>query len=536
MNTKTIIPAVKNCNFNNGKLVFKNIVLKGENTEFAQRYLNFFLNGAVSAENENANMLLTLNSELKKGAYNLTVNEKINVEYSCTQGLRNALATFFQLIEVSNGSFCVDTCEINDYPDCDLRSVLIDLARGLPDFSRLKEDILRLSLAKCTHVHLHLMDEKGLCYESDVFKMDDDIRGTKLYTKEMLKELVVYCKQLGIEIIPEFEIPAHSHYLTRHIKQVACKTNLQSPSPAVVCAGNEETYAFYTRLIKELCEIFPCEYLHMGGDELYFGDFPSWNWKPVWEHCEVCKEVMAKNNINSIQEMYYYVVRRIYDIVKAQGKTLVIFNDQLDVSKPLDLPKDIVIQFWRIAANKNRGPVEGCSYNKFLEQGFKVIASPFEYTYIDAIDFVSPERCSTFDFTDYNDSAEYNNNLVGGEVCAWEYGNPAFTHYKFSFTSGTVLLLAKMWNKQNVVYDKAYRRMLSKIILGVNTPKDYDIFELFASIMPPKVNDVISYANKQNELITDEILEKHTAVLKSLSNTYSKIYLQNLLELIEKIS
>ena len=536
---KILIPNVKNRKIENNNFSFENIACAGTSnaTAFACTYLNIFYENIASAANiEDANMYLELDESLKNGAYYLLIDQKILIKYSNTQGIRNALATLLQLIEIlSNKNYSIQSQEIYDFPDCDYRSVLIDLARGLPDFERLKEDIRRLSLVKCSYIHLHLMDMIGICYESRVFKMIEDIRGTKLYTKNMLKELVAYCQSLGIELIPEFEIPAHAYCLTHVNEKVACKTQNENQSPQVVCAGSEETYKFFAELIDEFIEIFPSQYLHMGGDELYFDDFPDWNYYPNWENCEICKKVMAEKQLNSVQELYYYVVFRIYEIVKSKGKTLIIFNDQLDVSKPLPFPKDMIVQFWRVS-DKNRGPRTGCSYKKFLEQGYHVICSPFEYCYIDIEEYTNPEKTMWFNLYNYQECSKYKDLILGGEACAWEYGNPEYVHYNFSFTSSAALLLAKMWDTRNVVYNRAYRTAFSRLILGHYIPNDYDIFELFGSIMPPRLNDKVSYASLDNALLDEELLEKHIAALRSIPYTYSNIYLQGLHNLINKFT
>ena len=158
-------------------------------------------------------------------------------------------------MEYEDGEYTVPCQSVEDYPDCLHRSVMIDLARGLPDKERLKEDLKRISLGKCNRVHFHLMDSEGICYRSDVFPFDDEINGTKTYSKQDLKGLVSYCKELGMEIIPEIEFPAHANALTKIYPTLKCQTDLEEQSGWTVCMGNEETYAFFEKLIEEICEI-----------------------------------------------------------------------------------------------------------------------------------------------------------------------------------------------------------------------------------------------------------------------------------------
>jgi hypothetical protein len=222
------------------------------------------------------------------------------------------------------------------------------------------------------------------------------------------------------------------------------------------------------------------------------------------------------------------------DIAKKSGRKLILWNDQLDVSKDVELPKDCIVQFWRIAAPK-RGPREGCTFAKLLEKGYKVICSPFEFAYIDEEPYANPEKIATYDYKTYANDGSNADVICGAEVCAWEYGNPKFDFYPRSFAPSAILLLAKMWDKNNLVYDKAFRAQFNKLILGHYIPQDYDMSELFGDLMPPRKPGQISYASLENGKITLDILEKHKKVLSNITSTYSPIYLKALLSLVEEL-
>lgn len=247
----------------------------------------------------------------------------------------------------------------------------------------------------------------------------------------------------------------------------------------------------------------------------------------IFRVCTICRARMKKENLANERELFYYGVKRLNGIVKKAGRKTIVWNDELDVSKPVDIPKDVTVQFWRVA-NEHRGPRKNCSYQKLLEQGFEVVCSPFEYCYIDLEEYANPEKTASFDYKAYGDSESYANNVVGCEVCAWEYGNPEYSHYVYSFTPSAVLLLAKLWDRKDTAFNKAYRKALSKLILGGQVPTEYDLFELFGSIMPPRINGQTAYATIENELMDRETLEKHQRILSRISYTYSPFYLQAL--------
>lgn len=524
-----MLPRIKEYKNKGDKIYFNDFCIcgDGENKKFGEIFLSFFVEKELLVpEGSDNGLKIEVREEPKrsKGAYGISVDNGVLISFCGTEGLRNALSTLVQLISFKNGRYFIEKCEINDYPDSEFRSVMIDLARGIPSMERLCEDIKRLALAKCNNITLHLMDGEGICYKSDVLELEGDIRGTKLYTKEELKTVVDFCGRCGINVIPGIEVPAHADSLTRKQPSLKCKTKDEKPRYWTVCAGEEATYEFYSKLIDEICSMFPGEYIHAGGDELYFNDFPQWDMFCYWEECETCRNIMKKNGISGMRGMYYYLINRINEIVNKRDKKMVIYNDQLDLSKEVSIDRNIIVQFWRVS-NENRGPRKGCSMNELLKQGFKVINSAVEICYIDLEDYANPEKISAFSYKDYPKN-EFPENIIGGEACAWEYGNPSYTHYKLSFSCSAALILDKLWDTKDVCYDQEYRRSLTKFLLGYKLDDEYDLPHLFGSVMPPRKNDIKSYATVGNELMSREELELHKKTIDELGYTYSEQYKQ----------
>ena len=532
-----MIPFAKNRVLKNGNFIITELIFCGEREAcaFAKNYLRHFITCEMSVtEEQTANVALVYTENLSQGVYGLTIEDRCEIRYGDTEGIRNALATFIQLVDVKDGLYFVQRQVIDDYPDCAHRGVMIDLARGLPNLERLKEDLKRLSLAKCNKIHFHLMDGEGICYQSNVFDFEGEINGTKPYTKDKMRDLVCFCNQLGMEIIPEIEFPAHADSLTGKYPALKCRTDLPNQNGWTVCLGAEETYAFFERLIAEVCEIFPSKYIHIGGDEHAFEDVPSLNRLYYWEDCSVCREKMRREGLANHTELFYSSIRRFAESVKKHGRKIILWNDELDVSKPVDIPKDCIVQFWRIA-NEHRGPRANCSYKKLLEQGFEVICSPFEYCYIDLEEYANPEKVACFDYKGYEGSEALSQNVLGAEVCAWEYGNPEYSHYTYSFAPSAILLLTKLWDRKDAVFNKSYRKKLTKLIFGIETPNNYDVFELFGSIMPPRINTMQSYVSVSNELIDVPTLKRHQKLLNEIDFTYSEVYKNKILSLIDKM-
>lgn len=521
-----IIPRPQNMRLFDKKIKVEGLNFCGNNADFAERYLAHFLPIFTERSSENVNVMLKCESGFLAGGYKLITGSPTEIYFSEKEGLRNALSSLVQLIVKMEDGYYITKAETEDLPSCRYRSVMIDLARGLPPIVRLKEDLKRLALAKCNNVHFHLMDEMGICFESDVYKGTENIRGTKPYTKEEMRDIVEFCHTLGIKVLPEIEIPAHASFLLNIRPELKCKTDIENQSVWTVCAGSDKTYEFYDALIAEIVSIFPYEYIHIGGDELYFGDFPEWNNFCHWEECSVCRAVMEKNAMRDKWDMYNYMVTKMHGIVKKHGKKMMMWNDQIDLNRPIAVPRDIVMEFWRVS-DKNRGPREGCTYER-LTENFSVINAYYFTNYIDCENYANLEKASTYNYLEYP-KTKHTENVKGGEICAWEYGNPAVDHYALSFACSTAVILDKLWNTADVLYTADYRRALTRLVLGCDTPDNYDMTELFGSVIPPRTSGKKTYLDKGAEPDA-EFYPRHIKALLQIKNTYSPEYLKKLTE------
>ena len=521
-----IIPRPQSMRLSDEKIGIKSFKIKGDYADFATDYLKLFLPFTAVVDENAANLLLKRTDVFSENGYRLITDDITKIEFSEKEGLRNALSSLVQLICRGENGYCIKKAEVTDSSACGYRSVMIDLARGLPNITRLKEDLMRLALAKCNNVHFHLMDEMGICYRSEVYKCAEDIRGTRPYTKDEIRELTEFCHRLGMTVLPEIEIPAHAGFLLKTHPELKCETDMENQSIWTVCAGSENTYDFYDALIGEIAALFPDEYIHIGGDELYFGDFPEWNDFCHWEECKTCRAVMEKNGMRDKWDLYNRMVTRMHGIVTKYGKKMMMWNDQIDLNRPIAVPRDIVMEFWRVS-DKNRGPRENCTYKRFTEN-FKVINADYTRNYIDCESYATPEKASTYNYLCYPET-ERKENVAGGEICAWEYGNPAVCHYELSFACSTALMLDKLWNTDDVLYTKEYRRALTRLVLGCDTPQNYDMTELFGSIIPPRISDKKTYLDKGAEPDA-EFYPTHKEKLSKIKNTYSPIYMDCLLK------
>ncbi len=428
--------------------------------------------------------------------YTLSVkNGKTLVEYYTYSGLRNALATFSLIVAEKDGALVVPDTDIRDFPECVHRGMMLDVARGIVPLERLFNDMVLIAKSKYNILHLHLSDTAGVAIALDC--LPEEYRIENCYTKKQISEIVSFAELLGLELIPEFDMPAHSEKLNALLPELSCQIEGDNKSLWAVCAGTEAVYNLYEKVISEMIALFPKgRYFHIGGDELDFLDVQP----PLvchWDECVKCKKKMQEENLADKRELYYYFANRINEYVKANGRQMVMWSDQIDCTRPAMLSKDILMQFWRIAA-AGRGPWEGCSLQGQLDMGYNMINSFYPNAYVDEEVYLTAENLSQWRWDKMPEISEQSRDLiVGSEICAWEYGNrKSFAFYDHSLPSAIVLAGDKLWSGSVQEYDKETEIWVTRAVLGTGVPSGFNVFDAIGNIYPPRSTEKPCYLEK----------------------------------------
>lgn len=338
---------------------------------------------------------------LEAEAYDLDVSEKtIIIKASEEKGFYYALQTLKQLlpIELLNGTFVkemtwnVPGIEIKDSPRFGYRGFMLDVSR----YFMPKKDLLRLidylSLHKINYLHLHLVDDNGWRLEIKQYPALTDVGAWRVdrhaffsmrqnpeykeptpvggyYTQEDIKEIVAYAQQHFVEIIPEIEMPAHTNSSLAAYPGLACPVVQESISvlpggggknaSIIYCAGNEKVFNFLEAVIDEVVELFPGEYIHIGGDEAQ---------KKHWEKCPLCQERMKKEALDSEEALQGYFIERMAKYIQSKGKKVMGW-DELTNSK---VPAGTTVMGWRGM---------GQAALKAADQGNPIIMTPARALY-----------------------------------------------------------------------------------------------------------------------------------------------------------
>lgn len=197
----------------------------------------------------------------KQEAYLLTVTKnRIVIQATASEGVYWAMQTLKQLIIEKGRKSYIEGCEIVDYPAFRIRGFLQDVGRKYISLDELKQEIDKLSQYKVNTFHWHLTENLGWRLESKIFPMLNDrenfVREVgRFYTLEEAKELVAYCKERHVLLIPEIDMPGHSLAFRK-----AFRHDMQSKEGMIILK----------LLLDEVCETFDVSYLHIGTDEVQF--------------------------------------------------------------------------------------------------------------------------------------------------------------------------------------------------------------------------------------------------------------------------
>ncbi|WP_312907900.1 family 20 glycosylhydrolase [Natronosalvus caseinilyticus] len=411
--------------------------------------------------------------------------ERVTIRAASADGLRHGCQTFVTGISrVGEGDgheqWTLPGCEIHDWPESSWREFMLDPARGFLPVEQVKRRIDQAARAKYNRLHLHLLDDEGYALESAAYpRLNQDADGAPhpAYSPEDVDELVTYASDRGIDIVPEIDVPAHASHLLERYPELRCTVEDGEPADRTICIGSEETVEFVETLLEEVIEQFPFEYVHVGGDEWEMQGY-SWN------ECVDCQAKMAADGSETDTEHFYAFVRHLHDFLAGHDRRTIVWNDQIDISMSPDLPRDLLIHFWRVAA-PDRGPVEGCSLERFLEGRFDVINSYVHAAYVrgwiteDYMLGWAPTRRPTVP----DDRASQ---VRGGGLLAWEPSDEAErAYFERALPSAMPIFADRLWNSTGVDDRESYSLSVTRHALGPFVPDGFDVYrELGGLILP----------------------------------------------------
>jgi hexosaminidase len=323
--------------------------------------------------------------ELGEEGYRLQVEKShIQIEAFKPAGIFYACQTLRQLLpppifcssKVSDIEWTIPCLTIEDKPRYEWRGQLFDCCRHFFPKETVKRAIDLLALHKMNRLHWHITEDQGWRLEIKKYpklteigawrKDDEGNRYGGFYTRDDVREILDYAKKRHIIVVPEIEMPGHATAALASYPELGCTggpyevANNWGVFKDVYCAGNDHTFEFIEDVLDEVLELFPSEYIHIGGDECP---------KERWKECPKCQERIKKENLKDENELQSYFIKRIDNYLTKKGRRLVGWDEILEGG----LAAGAVVQSWRGV----KGGIQAASENH------DVIMSPTSHCYLD---------------------------------------------------------------------------------------------------------------------------------------------------------
>ncbi len=338
------------------------------------------------SEQATAILNLSLDSDISHPeGYRLSIAEKtMDLRASTPAGAFYGIQSLLQL--ASSGK-PVSAMTIDDQPAYAWRGMHLDCSRHFFGVPFIKRYIDLLARHKMNRFHWHLCDDQGWRLESKRFpeltriggwrersvtghtanreRQYEETRYGGFYSRQEVAEVVAYAAQRHIEVLPEIDIPGHAAALLAAYPHLSCDGGNYRVEehygifPDVLCPS-EETFSFLAELFAEVAELFPFEYVHIGGDEVI---------KDQWRACARCQQLMHEKGMGSVDQLHGYFVTRVEAILAKLERRAIGWDEVMDG----DIDTATTIMCWT--------GFDAC--RRALKAGHQTIMTPVECTYFD---------------------------------------------------------------------------------------------------------------------------------------------------------
>lgn len=453
--------------------------------------------------------------------YTITVEpERVRVTSPSEAGLFYARQTLSQLREAGKGK--IRSCTISDSPRFPYRGIMLDVSRHFRSMDFLKKQIDILSSVKINRLHLHLTDAAGWRLEIGKYpelagyaawrpqetwkewneggnkycKQTDPQAHGGFYTQDEMRELIRYAAERFVTIVPEIEMPSHSEEVLAAYPALSC-THKPYGQPDF-CIGNEETFRFLENVLSEVIDLFPSEYIHIGGDEAS---------KASWKTCPLCQERMRQEGLKDVDELQSYLIRRIEKFLNSKGRHLLGWDEILQGG----VAPNATVMSWR----GEQGGIEA------VRAGHRAVMTPGGYCYFDSYQdapYSQPEAIGGYlplnKVYSYNPvpdslSAGERNLIYGVQANLWTEYIPTASHAEYMLYPRALALAEVAWTQpENKDWADFRKRVLR-----------------FTPVMREKGYNAFDYAHEVGNRPESLKPVRHLAVGKKV--TYNRPYWRN---------
>ncbi len=375
-------------------------------------------------------------------SYTLEIsNAQARLTAPTTVGAMRGLETLLQLLAGDKDGFYFPAVSISDSPRFPWRGLMIDSARHFQPVEVIKRNLDGMAAVKLNVLHWHLTEDQGFRVETkklpELYEMGSD---GDYYTQDQIREIIRYAADRGIRVMPEFDMPGHATSWVVSHPEIA-----SGPGPykierqpgifdPTLDPTNEKTYKLLEIFFREMSQLFPDAYMHIGGDE---NEGKQWTANPK------IQAFMKEKGMKANHELQTYFNTRLLKFLQKDGKIMMGWDEIFQPS----LPKDVVIHSWR--GQKALAEAARQGYSGVLSNGYYIdLMYPASQHYV--VDPIAADTTLT---------AEEQKRVLGGEATMWsEWVSPETIDSRI--WPRTAAIAERLWSPREInQVDDMYRRL-----------------------------------------------------------------------------
>ncbi|WP_251620089.1 family 20 glycosylhydrolase [Odoribacter lunatus] len=440
-------------------------------------------------EKEGSYIRFSLDSlaKMEKEGYFLSISpDGVEIKASTNTGLFYGLQTFLQILEdnrfykANKREWILPVVQISDKPAFSYRGLHLDVARHFFPVEFVKKYLDLMAMYKFNMFHWHLTDAGGWRFEVKRYpeltrygawrtqedwiewwnkgdrtfmKEEDEGAYGGYYTQEEIKDIVAYAAERHIQVIPEIEMPGHSEEVLAVYPKLKCPNSAKSGE---FCIGNEASFKFIENVLAEVMELFPSEYIHIGGDEAS---------KSAWKKCPLCQRRMKTEHLKNEKELQSYLIKRVEKFLYSKGRKIIGWDEILEGG----LAPRATVMSWR----GEQGGVEAA------RSGHDVIMTPGTYCYFDSYQaepetqpyaiggFLPYLKVYSYHPVPAELTAKEASHVLGAQANLWTEYIPTPEHLEYMAFPRTLALAEVVWSPKEKKDDEDFKRRVQAHITNL---------------------------------------------------------------------
>lgn len=452
------------------------------------------------------------NGAFKNNGYQLLMSEKlIEIKAANEEALFLGTVSLLQLIRQTptvNQKVALTCWNITDEAFYNWRGFMLDESRHFFGKEKVKEILDWMAFYKLNKFHWHLTDQPGWRIEIKQYPRLTLVGGignysnpevpAQYYTQEDIKEIVAYAASRFIEVIPEIDMPGHATAANLAYPEFSGGGSPKYPE-FTFNPGKEETYQYLTNILREVDALFPSQMIHLGADEVHFGN-QNWNTDPA------VQKLMKDKKFSSLKEVENYFIERMADSLKMMNNEVLAWDEVVESKLST---KSTTVFWWR----HDKPEV----LKRAFDKGFKVVLCPRLPLYFDFLQdsthrlgrkwagkFVTLENVYNFPSSDIINMPKSNNQIRGLQANLWTEAVTSVQQLDYLMFPRIAGLAESAWTKPSEkVFDEFQQRLKNHLKFYATAQLYY-----FNPFYPNNSAEFLNPAQRENQINNEELTKQ----------------------------